>query len=118
MCCLLTRVCCHVPLHFLCLLANARLKIHVTDDDPFSLTRGGALEDLSLVTKYRRSEEDYDKRKGTLRWVSVTALTPPPAYCFFFSQWTEYPAYCLLFLFIHGGTYSTPPTGCCHATVQ
>ncbi|CAM9876056.1 unnamed protein product [Pylaiella littoralis] len=47
------------------------MEIHVTDDDPFSLTRGGALEDVSLVHKYRMSEEDYDKRKGTLSrsWV-------------------------------------------------
>lgn len=42
-------------------------QIHVKDDDPFSLTRGGGLEDVSLVQKYRMSEEDYDKRKGTLR---------------------------------------------------
>lgn len=42
-------------------------QIHVADDDPFSLTRGGGLEDVSLVKKYRMSEEDYDKRKGTLR---------------------------------------------------
>lgn len=45
------------------------LQIHVSDDDPFSLTRGGALEDVSGVEKYRMSEEDYDKRKGTLRLV-------------------------------------------------
>ncbi|CAM9230335.1 unnamed protein product [Ectocarpus sp. 12 AP-2014] len=47
------------------------MEIHVTDDDPFSLTRGGALEDLSRVQKYRMSEEDYDKKEGTLSrsWV-------------------------------------------------
>ncbi|CAM9301680.1 unnamed protein product, partial [Hapterophycus canaliculatus] len=47
------------------------MEIHVADNDPFSLTRGGALEDVSLVKKYRMSEEDYDKRKGTLSrsWV-------------------------------------------------
>ena len=37
------------------------------DDDPFSLSRAGGLEDTSKVAKYRMSEEDYDKREGTLR---------------------------------------------------
>lgn len=62
------------------------MQIHVTDDDPFSLTRGGALENVSLVKKYRMSEEDYDNRKGTLRWVyviSVTALTSSSSYLLF-----------------------------------
>lgn len=49
----------------------------MTDDDPFSLSRGGALENTSLVEKYRMSEEDYDKRKGTLRWVIATPPPPP-----------------------------------------
>lgn len=48
-------------------LSVTGLQVHVTDDDPFSLTRGGGLEDVSQVQKYRMSEEDYDKRKGTLR---------------------------------------------------
>jgi tubulin-specific chaperone B len=34
--------------------------IHVVDADPFSMSRGGGLEDVSLVKKYRMSEEDYD----------------------------------------------------------
>lgn len=37
------------------------------DDDPFSLSRGGGLEDTSLVDKYRMTDEAYDNRKGTLR---------------------------------------------------
>ncbi|CBN79100.1 alpha-tubulin folding cofactor [Ectocarpus siliculosus] len=52
------------------------MEIHVTDDDPFSLTRGGALEDLSRVQKYRMSEEDYDKREGTLRITTSCADRP------------------------------------------
>lgn len=58
------------------------LKIHVADDDPFSLSRGGALEDVSLVKKYRMSEEDYDKRKGTLRCKSIDRIRiPHPNLC-------------------------------------
>ncbi|CAM9725215.1 unnamed protein product [Laminaria digitata] len=54
------------------------MEIHVTDDDPFSLTRGGALENTSLVQKYRMTEEDYDKRKGTLRsWVKDQKVKDP-----------------------------------------
>lgn len=58
-------------------VTTACLQIHVADDDPFSLTRGGALEDLSRVEKYRMSEEDYDKRKGTLRSVRGTFFSRP-----------------------------------------
>jgi tubulin-specific chaperone B len=36
------------------------MEIHVVDADPFSMSRGGGLEDVSLVKKYRMSEEDYD----------------------------------------------------------
>eukprot|EP00752_Nemacystus_decipiens_P002084 g1994.t1 len=54
------------------------MEIHVTDDDPFSLSRGGGLEDVSQVQKYRMSEEDYDKRKGTLRsWVKEQKAKDP-----------------------------------------
>ena len=38
--------------------------------DPFSLSRNGGLDDVSNVKKYRMSEEEYDKRSGTLReWI-------------------------------------------------
>jgi tubulin-folding cofactor B len=42
-------------------------ELHVIDTDPFSLSRGGGLTDVTLVEKYRMTEEDYDKRKNTLR---------------------------------------------------
>jgi tubulin-specific chaperone B len=43
------------------------MEIHVIDSDPFSLSRGGGLTDVSLIEKYRMSEEAYNQRKGTLR---------------------------------------------------
>ena len=43
------------------------MEIHVMDTDPFSLSRGGGLTDVSLVEKYKMSDDDYDKRKGTMR---------------------------------------------------
>lgn len=41
--------------------------VHVIDEDPFSLSKGGGLTDTSLVKKYRMDEEDYAKREGTVR---------------------------------------------------
>ena len=41
--------------------------IHCVDLDPNSGSKGGQYEDVSLVQKYVMSDEDYDKRKGTLR---------------------------------------------------
>jgi Ubiquitin-like domain len=45
----------------------SQLQIHCTDINPRSVSRGGQLEDTTLVPKYRMSEEDYEKRPGTLR---------------------------------------------------
>jgi tubulin-specific chaperone B len=42
-------------------------EIHVIDTDPYSLSRGGGLTDVSLVEKYRMNDEDYDKRKDSMR---------------------------------------------------
>jgi len=42
-------------------------EIHVIDTDPYSLSRGGGLTDVTLVEKYRMSDEAYDTRKGTMR---------------------------------------------------
>ena len=41
--------------------------IHCIDTNPFSSSKSGAYEDVSLVPKYRMSEEEYDAREGTLR---------------------------------------------------
>eukprot|EP00308_Calcidiscus_leptoporus_P001703 CAMPEP_0119365678 /NCGR_PEP_ID=MMETSP1334-20130426/12590_1 /TAXON_ID=127549 /ORGANISM="Calcidiscus leptoporus, Strain RCC1130" /LENGTH=296 /DNA_ID=CAMNT_0007381711 /DNA_START=94 /DNA_END=984 /DNA_ORIENTATION=- len=41
--------------------------VHVTDLDPYSLSAGGGLEDVSLVQKYEISEEDYLKRENNFR---------------------------------------------------
>ncbi len=31
------------------------------DNDPYSLSSKGGLEDISLIQKYRMADEDYDK---------------------------------------------------------
>lgn len=41
--------------------------VHCVDVDPHSGSRGGRYEDVSLVPKYVMSDEDYDRRTGTLR---------------------------------------------------
>ncbi|KAL3809296.1 hypothetical protein ACHAXA_009420 [Cyclostephanos tholiformis] len=41
--------------------------VHCIDVDPHSSSSGGAYEDTSLVEKYRMTDEEYDRRKGTLR---------------------------------------------------
>lgn len=40
---------------------------HCIDLDPHSASKNGGYEDTSLVKKYRMTDEEYDKRKGTLR---------------------------------------------------
>lgn len=46
---------------------KARALLYVQDTDPFSLARGGGLEDVSKVKKYVMSDEDYARRKNTVR---------------------------------------------------
>ena len=52
--------------------------IHVFDTDPHSMSRGGGLENVDLVKKYRMTDDDYDKRKGTLReWIKDQKAKDP-----------------------------------------
>lgn len=59
------------------------MTLHVIDVDPYSLSRGGGLEDVSLVKKYVMSEEDYDKRAGTLREYARKRREVEPGFKFF-----------------------------------
>lgn len=43
------------------------MTIHVVDNDPFSLSRDGGLDDVSRIEKYRMTEEEYDKREKSYR---------------------------------------------------
>ncbi len=43
------------------------MEIHIIDHDPFSLSRNGGLSDVTLVEKYKMSDEAYEKRSGTMR---------------------------------------------------
>jgi hypothetical protein len=43
------------------------MEIHIVDTDPFSMSRGGGLEDESQVEKFRMTDEAYEARKGTVR---------------------------------------------------
>ena len=43
------------------------MTLHVFDTDPHSMSRHGGFEDVSLVEKYRMSDEMYEAREGTLR---------------------------------------------------
>ncbi len=42
-------------------------ELHVIDTDPYSLSRGGGLTDVTLVEKYKMDDETYEKRSGTMR---------------------------------------------------
>jgi len=47
--------------------ATSGMFIHVVDVDEHSISRNGALENVNLVERYRMTDDDYDKRKGTVR---------------------------------------------------
>jgi tubulin-folding cofactor B len=46
---------------------QSRMRIHVVDTNPFSLSARGGLEDTRLVKKFELTEEEYDQRTNTLR---------------------------------------------------
>jgi len=52
--------------------------IHIIDTNPHSTSAGGWLEDVSLVKKYEISEDDYNKRDGTMRkWIASKKSEDP-----------------------------------------
>jgi tubulin-folding cofactor B len=48
-------------------LEHHGLEVHCVDLNSHSGSKGGQYEDVSLVQKYKMSEEEYNQRKGTLR---------------------------------------------------
>jgi tubulin-folding cofactor B len=60
--------------------------IHIIDTNPYSLSAGGGLEDTSLVKKYEMSDEEYNKRKNTLRAYKREQLKKDPNFKFDFSK--------------------------------
>lgn len=56
--------------------------IHVVDQDPFSLSKDGGLDDVSKIQKYRMADEDYDKREKTLRAYKKKMLSQDPNFRF------------------------------------
>jgi len=52
--------------------------IHVIDNDPFSVSKGGWLENVDLVQKYEISEEDYNKRDKSYRKFKEEKLREDP----------------------------------------
>lgn len=43
------------------------MEIHCVDLNPYSASANGGYEDVSKIQKYKMSDEEYEKRKGTLR---------------------------------------------------
>jgi tubulin-specific chaperone B len=53
-------------------------RVHCVDTNPHSTSAGGALENVSLVPKFRLSEEEYEKRRNTLRaWAKEQKAQDP-----------------------------------------
>lgn len=59
-------------------LLRSGMRIHCIDDNPFSISRGGALENTELVKKFELSEEQYNSRPKTLRaWARAQQVENP-----------------------------------------
>lgn len=43
------------------------MNVHILDEDPYSLSKNGGLEDVSLVKKYVMADEVYEKVENSLR---------------------------------------------------
>lgn len=54
------------------------MEIHVLDHDPFSLSRGGGLDDVSQIEKYRMTDEEYDAREKTYRAFKKKMMAQDP----------------------------------------
>jgi tubulin-folding cofactor B len=47
--------------------AKNGMEIFIKDNDPYSLSANGGLEDVSQVEKFELTEDQYDKKKNTVR---------------------------------------------------
>jgi tubulin-folding cofactor B len=52
--------------------------LHIIDNDPFSISRHGGLEDVSLVPKFEMSDDVYDKREKSVRAFKRDQLAKNP----------------------------------------
>jgi tubulin-specific chaperone B len=53
-------------------------RVHCVDVNPHSTSAGGALENVNLVPKFRLSDEEYEKRRNTLRaWAKQQKAQDP-----------------------------------------
>jgi hypothetical protein len=59
---------------------TCRWVLHIVDTDPFSLSKGGWLEDVNLVEKYKISDESYNKREHTYRKFKADKLKEDPGW--------------------------------------
>lgn len=59
------------------------MEIKIVDRNPHSMAKNGGLEDISLVKKYVMSDEEYDKRKNTLRAFKKEKLKEDPTFRLF-----------------------------------
>jgi len=54
------------------------MEVHIKDSDPYSLSKNGGLTDVSLIEKFKISDEQYDKRKDTVRsWIKKKKAENP-----------------------------------------
>jgi tubulin-folding cofactor B len=58
-------------------------EIFCLDTDPYSISRNGALDDVSQVQKYVMSDEEYERRENTLRAYKKEQLKINPNFRFF-----------------------------------
>ena len=57
-----------------------RWVLHILDTDPFSLSKGGWLEDVNLVEKYTISDESYNAREHTYRKFKADKMAEDPGW--------------------------------------
>ncbi len=61
--CMVSRMACTC----MSVLSAHRLNMQVVDTNPLSISKDGALDDLSQVEKFEIAEEEYEKRTDTFR---------------------------------------------------
>lgn len=58
--------------------ADNGMQVHIVDNDEFSISKGGKLEDTSLVEKYMMDDATYDAREKTVRRYKKEQLEKDP----------------------------------------
>jgi tubulin-folding cofactor B len=91
--------------------AASGMHLHMVDNDPYSISAGGWLENTDLVEKFELTDEQYDQRENTVRAYKRKVMAKDPTFRFGKKEHTEKPPEVDLTPYVVGARCEVNPGG-------